>query len=342
MAKINFQPKQVTKKLLSPLSDRAREVLIKRYGLGVKPQKQTLESIGKEYGITRERVRQIEDSALDNIRKSAEYKDCEEYFTEVKTLVESLGGIVSETELLNEISKSESVQNQTHFILVVGNPFFKRKEDDNFAHRWHIDESLSKKVEDSIKKLYQKLDNEDIVTESEIIEEFLKHLENLSEKYRNDEILKRWLNISKKISKNPLGEWGRADSTNINVKGIRDYAYLVIRRHGSPIHFKEVAEQISKIFNKKAHVATTHNELIKDKRFVLVGRGLYALSEWGYSTGVVRDVIKEIIAKNGPLTKNEIIDKVLKERHVKQNTILVNLQNQKFFKRDKAGKYNVA
>jgi hypothetical protein len=342
MAKINFQPKQVTKKLLAPLSDRAREVLIKRYGLGVKPQKQTLESIGKEYGITRERVRQIEDSALDNIRKSAEYKNCEEYFTEVKTLVESLGGIVSEMELLNEISKSESVQNQTHFILVVGNPFFKRKEDDNFAHRWHIDESLSKKVEDSIKKLYQKLDNEDIVTESEIIEEFLKHLENLSEKYRNDEILKRWLNISKKISKNPLGEWGRADSTNINVKGIRDYAYLVIRRHGSPIHFKEVAEQISKIFNKKAHVATTHNELIKDKRFVLVGRGLYALSEWGYSTGVVRDVIKEIIAKNGPLTKNEIIDKVLKERHVKQNTILVNLQNQKFFKRDKSGKYNVA
>ncbi len=342
MAKINFQPKQVTKKLLSPLSDRAKEVLIKRYGLGVKPQKQTLESIGQEYSITRERVRQIEDSALENIRKSAEYKECESFFVELKSLVESMGGIVSEAELLNEISKSESIQNQIHFILVVGNPFFKKKEDDNFSHRWHIDENLSKKVEDSIKKLYQNLDDEDIIPESEIVEEFLKHLEDVSEKYRNDEILKRWLNISKKISRNPLGEWGRADSTNINVKGIRDYAYLVIRKHGSPIHFKEVAEQISKIFNKKAHVATTHNELIKDSRFVLVGRGLYALSEWGYSTGVVRDVIKEIIAKNGPLTKNEIIDKVLKERHVKQNTILVNLQNQKFFKRDKTGRYSIA
>lgn len=342
MAKLNFQPKQVTKKLLSPLSDRAKEVLIKRYGLGVKPQKQTLESIGKEYSITRERVRQIEDSALDNIRKSAEYKECEPFFVEVKSLVESMGGIVSEAELLNEISKSESIQNQLHFILVVGNPFFKKKEDDNFTHRWHVDDSLSKKVEESIKKLYQNLDDEDIIPESEIVAEFLKHLEDVSEKYRNDEVLKRWLNISKKISRNPLGEWGRTESTNINVKGIRDYAYLVIRKHGSPIHFKEVAEQISKIFNKKAHVATTHNELIKDSRFVLVGRGLYALSEWGYSTGVVRDVIKEIIAKNGPLTKNEIIDKVLKERHVKQNTILVNLQNQKFFKRDKAGKYSIA
>jgi hypothetical protein len=342
MAKINFQPKQVTKKLLSPLSDRAKEVLIKRYGLGVKPQKQTLESIGQEYGITRERVRQIEDSALDNIRKSTEYTESEVFFAEIKDLVEKMGGIVSESELLNEFSKSESIQNQIHFILVVGNPFFKKKEDEHFTHRWHVDDTLSKKVEDSIKKLYQNLNDEDIVTEAEMVTEFLKHLQDVAEKYRNDEVLKRWLNISKKISKNPLGEWGRAESTNINVKGIRDYAYLVIRRHGSPIHFKEVAEQISKIFNKKAHVATTHNELIKDGRFVLVGRGLYALSEWGYSTGVVRDVIKEIIAKNGPLTKNEIIDKVLKERHVKQNTILVNLQNQKFFKRDKAGKYSIA
>jgi hypothetical protein len=341
MAKINFQPKQITKKLLSPLSERAKEILIKRYGLGIKPQKQTLESIGQEYSITRERVRQIEDSALDNIRKSEEYKECESFFVEVKELVENMGGIVSEAELLNEFSKSESIQNQIHFILVVGNPFFKKKEDEHFAHRWHIDEPLSKKVEESIRKLYQNLDDEDIVSESEMVAEFLKHLQDVSEKYRNDEVLKRWLKISKKISKNPLGEWGRAESTNINVKGIRDYAYLVIRRHGSPIHFKEVAEQISKIFNKKAHIATTHNELIKDSRFVLVGRGLYALSEWGYSTGVVRDVIKEIILKNGPLTKNEIIDKVLKERHVKQNTILVNLQNQKFFKRDKAGKYNI-
>ncbi|HEY4478548.1 MAG TPA: hypothetical protein VI775_01765, partial [Candidatus Paceibacterota bacterium] len=92
---------------------------------------------------------------------------------------------------------------------------------------------------------------------------------------------------------------------------------------------------------KKAHIATTHNELIKDERFVLVGRGLYALAEWGYMSGVVKDVIKKIITKNGPLTKEDIIDKVLKERYVKDNTILVNLQNQKCFKKDKEGKYHL-
>ena len=121
---------------------------------------------------------------------------------------------------------------------------------------------------------------------------------------------------------------------------MRDYAFLVIRKHGSPIHFKEVAKAISTYFNKKAHVATTHNELIKDPRFVLVGRGLYALAEWGYMSGVVKDVIKKILEKEGPLSKEKIVDKVLKERYVKENTILVNLQNPKYFKKDKEHRYH--
>ena len=52
------------------------------------------------------------------------------------------------------------------------------------------------------------------------------------------------------------------------------------------MHFKEVAEAISKTFGKKTHYATCHNELIKDSRFVLVGRGMYALAEWGYQAGI--------------------------------------------------------
>jgi hypothetical protein len=175
-----------------------------------------------------------------------------------------------------------------------------------------------------------------------MIEKFLEHLKDVSEKYKNQEIARRWLELSKLIDKNQLGEWGKSGSANINAKGMRDYAYLVIRRHGSPIHFREVAKLITELFKKKAHVATTHNELIKDPRFVLVGRGLYALSEWGYMSGVVKDVIKNLIQKNGPLTKDEIVKKVLKERYVKENTIMVNLQNPKFFKKNKDGKYEIA
>ena len=341
MIKLSFKPKQITKKLVDVLPERSQDVISKRYGLGMDTDKMTLEAIGQKYGITRERVRQIEENSLAGIRKADQFLEYKNALEELQNLIKELGGVVSEKDLLDHISTNESMRNHIHFLLVLGNEFKKQKENDLFNHRWTIDTDFSEKIEDSIRKLYKAIKSDQIISESEMISIFQDNLENISDEHNTDEILKRWLNLSKKIDRNPLGEWGRADSPNINVKGIRDYAFLVIRQHGSPIHFREVADQINKIFDKKAHVATCHNELIKDPRFVLVGRGLYALKDWGYASGVVRDVIKDIIDKSGPLTKDEIVAKVLKERYVKENTIMVNLQNPKHFKKSKDGKHSL-
>ncbi len=339
---LSFKPKEATKKLLSVLTKRAQDVIVSRYGLGSKATRLTLDAIGKKYNITRERVRQIENHSLISIRKSKGYKDLEPVFTELKALIIELGGLVSEKDLLKHLSKEVSTQNHFHFLLVIGEDFKKSKEDEEFKHRWHVDPQLADKIEGALRKLYSKLSDDELVVEGDLIDNFLNEVKDMNDKYKNEEVIKRWLSISHKIDKNPLGEWGKATSPNVNAKGMRDYAFLVIRKHGSPIHFKEVAKAISQYFNKKAHVATTHNELIKDPRFVLVGRGLYALAEWGYMSGVVKDVIKKIIDKDGPLTKEKIVEKVLKERYVKENTILVNLQNPKYFKKDKEGRYSNA
>ena len=184
------------------------------------------------------------------------------------------------------------------------------------------------------------LDDAEVLSEGDIINKFLDELKDVNVAYRNEEILKRWLSISKTISKNPLSEWGRSQSPAIRTKGIRDYAYLVIKQKGEPMHFSDVAIAISKVFAKKAHVATTHNELIKDSRFVLVGRGLYALAEWGYQPGVVRDVIRTVLTKKA-LSKEEVIEEVKKVRYVKDNTILVNLNDTRYFKRNKESKYGL-
>ncbi len=338
---LKFKPKQVTKRLLAVLTPRARDVITKRYGLEEGGKRLTLEGIGKKYGITRERVRQIENHAITSIRKSKEYEKDRPAFDQLREYVESLGGIVSEEDLLSHVSKEKEVQNHVHFMLVVGEEFSKEKEDEHFKHRWHVDKQLAEKIHGSLRKLYSNLGDDELVIEADMIDSFLEYVKEVNDKYKQEEVIRRWLSLSRKIDKNPLGEWGKAESPNVSAKGMRDYAFLVIRKHGSPIHFKEVAKAITQYFNKKAHVATTHNELIKDPRFVLVGRGLYALSEWGYLSGVVKDVIKTVIEKNGPLTKEKIIEKVLKERYVKENTIIVNLQNPKFFKKDKEGKYHI-
>ena len=337
---LSFKPKEVTRRLLSTLTKRGQDVLASRYGLGSKSIKLTLDAIGKKYNITRERVRQIENHSLAAVRKSKIYKDSQPIFTELKELILGLGGLVSEKDLLGHLSKDTNTQNHFHFLLVIGEEFKREKEDEEFKHRWHVDPELSEKIKNALRKLYSKLSDDELVVESDLIESFLDEVKDLNEKYKNDEVIKRWLSISHKIGKNPLGEWGRSSSPNVNAKGMRDYAFLVIRKHGSPIHFKEVAKAITQYFNKKAHVATTHNELIKDPRFVLVGRGLYALSEWGYMSGVVKDVIKKILEKEGALPKEKVIEKVLKERYVKENTILVNLQNPKYFKKDRDNRYH--
>lgn len=338
-AVITFKPKQITKSLLGVLPNRAADILKKRYGLGDGVAKETLEAIGKTYGITRERVRQIESFALSSIRKSDAFKIAENVFEELRELMTDYGTIVQEESFLAYISKEKSIQNHIHFLLVIGDYFERLREDDEFHHRWTTDKSIAVKVEKSLQGLHKNLSSEDLLAEKEVVDRFLSHLEKELRSSQDRNMASRWMGLSKSIGKNPLGEWGLATSSKVKARGIRDLAYLILRDQGSPMHFTEVAKQIEKRFGKKAHTATTHNELIKDKRFILVGRGLYALSEWGYAPGVVRDVIYHILKKEGPLSKEDIVERVKKERYVKDNTILVNLQNSRYFKKDKSGKY---
>ncbi|MDO8493248.1 MAG: sigma factor-like helix-turn-helix DNA-binding protein [bacterium] len=340
--KLSFSPQKVTKSFLAVLPERSKSVLKKRFGLDEDVPKMTLEAIGKSYKITRERVRQIENSALSAIRKSPVYGHYKAVFDELKNLMHEFGAIVHEQDFLEHISKDKHFQNHVNFFLVLGEEFERLKEDDEFKHRWTIDSEMSKKVEESLKSLYKSLSEEDLISESEMIIKLFDHLKHISKEARDEELARRWLSLSKNIDKNSLGEWGIAHSPNIKTRGIRDLAYLILRRHGSPMHFEEVAKAIQKVFGKEANVATCHNELIKDKRFVLVGRGLYALSKWGYERGNVRDIIRIIIGKDGPQTKEDILKKVLRERYVKENTVLVNLQNSRYFKKDKDGKYSIA
>lgn len=338
--KLNFKPSQSTGKLLKDLKDRDRYVLESRFGLN-HPKKKTLESIGQEYSITRERVRQIQDAALKVIRKSDSYDEARDIFLDIENAIRDLGGIVSEENFLEHVSDDEIIQNHIHFHLVVGDNFKKHKENEKFQSRWSVDNDLAEKVHRALEKLHSQVDEEELLTEEQMILKFLDSLDGVEDGYVDDETARQFLKLSKFIGNNPLGDWGLSSSQNISVRGIRDYAYLIMKKNGSPMHFREVADAITETFGKKAHAATTHNELIKDDRFVLVGRGLYGLKSWGYRAGVVKDVIKELIEERGPMTKEEIIDAVLKERYLKENTILVNLSNKDYFKKNKEGKYTL-
>ena len=109
----------------------------------------------------------------------------------------------------------------------------------------------------------------------------------------------------------------------VNPKNIRDKIYVILADAGKPLHFSDIADAIKESAFKRNNVTTQaiHNELIKDKRFVLIGRGIYALDSWGFSKGTVADIIADVLkAAEKPLHRDDIVNEVLKKRQVKETT----------------------
>jgi len=131
----------------------------------------------------------------------------------------------------------------------------------------------------------------------------------------------------------------------VNPKNIRDKIYVVLADSGKPMHFSDIAKAIKDSSFKRKDVTTQaiHNELIKDKRFVLIGRGIYALDNWGYSKGTVSDIITRVLSESKePLHRDEVVKRVLESRQVKETTILLNLQSKPEFKRVAKATYTLA
>lgn len=333
--------------LIGFLPKREQDVIIRRFGLFGRP-KETLESIGQFYNITRERVRQIQDHGI-FILKNKVLPDNPKFkkrFELINQNLEELGRIAREGDLLDRLQQKNEEKNYLRLLFVLNPALSFSKENDNFYPRWSLSDKRKEaaKLEESLKSLSASMSAEEVFPFDEILKRFQSKLKNYFDGEANvsKPILCSWLNISKDISQNTFGEWGLCDSCHINPRGVKDYAYLSMKKHGSPMHFREVSKAIQNNFKKPAHVQTVHNELIKDNRFILVGRGLYALKEWGYIPGTVRDVIFHILQSHERISKEELVKKILKERHVQETTIAINLQNRKFFKKFPDGAYGLA
>lgn len=328
-----FNYQKISQNLLSDLPERTRDVLERRFGLKGEGR-ETLESIGKSYGITRERIRQIEEDGLKRVKQ----KEKEILFPVYKYFAEKLkkfGNLKREDLLLAELAPKS--KNPVFFLLTLGDDFERFLENERFYTFWASDrnsfELAQKTIDSTLEKLKQK-------------KQPLRLKDFPLAKKIGSKALQSFLEISKEIMQNPEGLYGLKDWPEINPRNVQDKAYIVFKKEKKPLHFTEIASLISKLSfegsSQKVLYRTVHNGLIKDPRFVLVGRGLYALREWGYEPGVVKDLIFKILKESKkPLEKEKIIQKVLKQRMVKPNTILLNLQDHKYFIKDSKDRYTI-
>ncbi|NIA02451.1 MAG: hypothetical protein GWP15_03635, partial [Nitrospirae bacterium] len=178
--------------------------------------------------------------------------------------------------------------------------------------------------------------------DSKLIVQIRQQLGDSIESY-NDPMIISCLEVDKRLKRTEDG-FGLMVWRHINPRSIRDKAYIVLKKEKDPLHFVEIANKITEAsFDKK--VVTTqavHNELIRYDQFVLVGRGLYTLKEFGFSKGTVADVIEGLLKKKSPMKKQEIIEGVLKQRQVKKGTISLNLQKNPQFVRVGRAVYQLA
>lgn len=343
--KTGIKSKEVSQSLLKHVANkRVREVLEKRFGLKTGNRK-TLDAIGREYGITRERVRQIENDGLRILAQPAVYGAAEAAMAALEDHLKEHGGIAAEHHLLASVA---DVKQHPHvqFLLTVGKPFQKRAETDAAYPAWHISKSAERAADKILGGVYQALAAKGRpIKRGELLALIAAQAEKVMGEPPQDRVIENLLGLARQIGENPYGEYGLIAWPTIRPRGVRDKAYLVLEKAGRPLHFREVTGGINamKWSKKPAHPQTVHNELIKaSSRFVLVGRGLYALREWGYIPGTVSDVMKRVLADAGePLPRGEIVKRVLEKRFVKENTILLNLQNKTLFDKQADGRYFV-
>ncbi len=336
----NYQ--KICSNLLKELPQRTTNVIERRFGLK-SSERETLEAIGKSHDITRERVRQIEEEGFSKIR--SKIKNYQKVFQYFDNTLASFGDFKEEDTFLKFLG-GEKYQNHAFFLLTNGEEFERLSEDKDFYPLWTRKEESANLAKKAVKTTINKLEKEKrLLVLDELFKSQKKELIKFLGKRLNKSIFLSCLEISKKIQRNPEGRFGLSDWLEINPRGVKDRAYLVLKKEGKPLHFTEVSTFIEKLplpFQRKTHTATVHNELIKDPRFVLVGRGLYALKEWGYAPGVVRDIIIKVLKDSKkPLSKKEILKNVLEQRFVKENTIALNLQSRNHFLRDSKGKYTI-
>ncbi|MBR3132142.1 hypothetical protein IKG33_01905 [Candidatus Saccharibacteria bacterium] len=321
--------------------DREKEIISRRFGL--KGNKETLEQIGEMLSITRERVRQLEKAILIRLQIAAEEGQIPELAAAEKILIRNLtemGRVARISDLADKVYEHTATAPEKtgiYFIATFSKSLAVVEENERYNAAVGIAEyGDSRTIRERVDEIVSVIKNNKKPMTLDELDEKLN--------YEHPDHIKAVASISKLLA-TLNGVWGLTKWPSVNPKNIRDKIFVILETRKEPMHFSDIAKEISESNFKRKNVTVQaiHNELIKDDRFVLIGRGIYALSSWGYKKGTISDIIKSILEKsNEPLTREEIVKQVLRVRKVKETTILLNLQNKNLFKKVDKNLYTLA
>jgi len=333
--------KETVEKLLLVLSEKEKFIIQHRFCLNVDSRK-TLEAIGQHYGVTRERIRQIEKNALKKLKRNAANTNLKTINEVGKAIVKKQGGALIEEKLVELMLATlpnikDSDVNALKLSLALDPELTKSNNTLDFHPHWRTNDISLGNIREITSCGYKTLKkNKDVMTTTNFT---AKVQEKLGAKVSEGLIISA-MQIGKetKFVKSGIGllSW-----RHINPRTLRDKINFILQKEKKPLHFEDISKKIidTAFDEKKVNVQAVHNELIRNEHFVLIGRGIYALDSWGYKAGTVGDVLKEILKDGKARTRDEIMKAVLKQRQVKKITIYLNLKNNPKIKTLKGDKY---
>jgi transcriptional regulator len=329
---------EVLSNLFLVLTEKEVTVMKRRFALFGQP-KQTLEKIGKQFKVTRERIRQIESIALSKLRRTVRTTRLDDVNEAAKASLRSHGGVMREEELISSVLKRIVSSTQMDGAVLrlsfsIDSEVSSSGRTNTFVPFWRLSSLTLEDIGTVIENVLKILKKRKTCMQEEELVSAIQALNLFKDRVPSPELIASCLRIDERLKQIDEG-WGLTEWRFVRPRSIRDKVEIILKKAGEPLHFMEIANRIreAKFDHKNVTVQAVHNELIRYPQFVLVGRGLYALQEWGYEPGTVADVIERILKEKGPLSKKEIIVEVAKQRTVKVGTISLNLQKMPYFKR---------
>jgi hypothetical protein len=336
---------ELVNSLLIVLSEKEKFIIENRFSLNENPRL-TLENIGKKYSVTRERIRQIEKNALKKLERNVNNTSLNEVTMLALEIIKEKGGVVEEEQMVLEILK----RSQNPNIIDVNSLKLTVDLEKDIVHvhntiqfrpYWKVKNKSSENVRKVCEASYRELlEKGKVIEDAKLAESIIAKLKiNESSAFAIS-----CLHLDRRIKVLEGSKIGLTSWRSINPKTLRDKIYYVLKSAKNPLHYIEIANLISdlNIDTKSINTQAVHNELIRHSGFVLIGRGIYALQEWGYNEGTVADVIVDILKENGEMKRDLIIEEVLKRRQVKKITIQLNLKNKPEFERVGRDVYKLA
>lgn len=321
--------------LLFGLDERELYILSRRFG----SPSETLDQIGTSLGVTRERVRQIEQSALRRLRVSDGYRNATRIS---KALLEANGYITSETVAASMRKISSDISSNVS--LAIGSMVASDLRGVRGQHPYPSIVIRDWQMRLAIGKI-QRVVDEEVMREpdctSESVAAVIGELPEFAavSDWAQGAVAELWRCLRQR-AEHKLAERRRSATAD-------GLAQEVLEDMGRPLHWRVVAEEVNRRRGQLGLRLLAENGIHKrltgrKDLFSYADQGTYGLREWGDDVPYIRQLIKATLESAGkPLTKSQIANEARKVRDVKESSLSMYLDMHPDFYRGRSGKYGL-